>query len=490
MTFSRPAALVSLWLLLGVAPSLVQCTDENVGEAARTQPPATPAGAARAVPPPGDPVRLLISGSMLGRLEPCGCASGQLGGLARRMQHIGERRSYDVLIEGGNLVDGTTELDLQKFYTAVQILTGMQFPYDALGVGPNDLALPLDEWSAFLAGARVVAADLASTRDDWPAQSFTERDVRGQMVRITGLTLSLPEALQVADAPVHLLPPAEAWQNAMADADPSALRVLLLHATDTRAREIVPTLEPAPDLVVCCDEGHVEPAAHAERVGRSPMVFAGIRGRVLLEVSLSRTADGPQVACDLVPLAGSKTLPGGGGDPDVKQVLLAHREQVKQDQVLERMARQLPTPSGAAYIGSETCRACHPSSWDAFANSRHSHAWQTLVDAEADPKRYGWPVTHYPDCVSCHVVGYREQTGFVSATETPHLAGVGCERCHGPGGEHIQDPAKNRLGIHGGVAPSLLCVQCHDFEQSPDFVYGAKWPLIQHGREPNQVRPK
>jgi hypothetical protein len=149
---------------------------------------------------------------------------------------------------------------------------------------------------------------------------------------------------------------------------------------------------------------------------------------------------------------------------------------------------QQPTPNGAAYVGSETCRTCHPSAFAAFEKSRHFHAWQTLVDAERDPKRYGWPVTAYPDCVSCHVVGFAEVTGFRSFDETPHLAGVGCERCHGPGSDHLLAPEKHRLGIRGGIRPSELCVQCHDFEQSPTFLYGDKWPLIQHGREPHQQR--
>lgn len=476
MMLLRPVALPVLWLLLTATTTLfTQCTGDST--AAASPPTATVAAI-------GEPIRLLISGSMLGRLEPCGCASGQLGGLARRMQHIGERRSYDVLLEGGDLVDTATELDVLKFYTAVQVLTGMQHPYDALGVGPKDLELPLDEFSAFLAGAQVTAGDLESRREDWPARPFVEKDVRGQKVRITSFTLSLPAALQGDDSPVRLLPPKAAWQRALAGAADATLRILMLQGTDTTARNLVPTLSPPPDLVVCCDAGHLEPASQVEHIGKVPMVFAGIRGRVLLEASLLRTPGGSQVAVDLVPLAGSKTVPGGGGDPDVKALLLAHRDQVKQDRILEHMARKLPTPNGAAYVGSENCKTCHPTAYEAWTRTPHFRAWDTLVKAEADPTRYGWPVTHYPDCVGCHVVGYREETGFVSAEETPQLAGVGCERCHGPGSSHLQNPAGNKMGLHAGTPASVLCIQCHDFEQSPDFVYSDRWAKIQHGLEP------
>lgn len=435
-------------------------------------------------PEPDEPIRLLVSGSMLGRLEPCGCASGQLGGLARRMQHIGENRSYDLLIEGGDLVDGGSELDLMKWFTAMQVLFAMQRPYDVLGVGRNDLALPLDDWCTFTKDLPVVASDLQSTRSDWPVQPFVEKTVRGRKVRIGSLTLALPATMQQPDAPVRLRSPADGWSAALAGASDDTLRIVLLHTDDSKARALIPELRPAPDLVVCCDHGYVEPSTHSELVAGVPLVFAGIRGRVLLEVGLRRTPQGPRTSLAQVPLAGSKTLPGGGGDPDVKQVLLGHRHEVKERGVLANLAGKHPTPSGDAYVGSESCRTCHPTAFAAWEKSRHFQAWDTLVKAEADPKRYGWPVTHYPDCVSCHVVGFGEKTGFVSHDETPHLSAVGCERCHGPGSGHVVSGGTKPLGILGNVQASVLCTQCHDFEQSPDFLYSTKWALIQHGREP------
>jgi len=476
---AAPAVVLSLLSVVGIAT--VFSSPERPASSAAPQDPTPPPPAA------DDAVRFLISGSMSGRLEPCGCASGQLGGLARRVQHIGETRAYDVLIEGGDVVEGNTELDLMKWFTAVQVLFAMEKKYDALGVGRKDLELPLDEWCALLAGVPVVASDLDSKRPDWPARPFLEKTTGKHTVRIASLTLDLPPAL-AKDGAVTLLAPADAWRRALAGATKDALRVLLLHTDENSLAKLVPQFDPKPDLVVCFDHGYVEPAATPRRVADVPVVFGGIRGRVLLEVALQRMPDAPtRVSCSLVPLAGSKTLPGGGGDPTVKEVLLAHRNEVKDKKVLENMARKHPTPNGAAYVGSETCRTCHPSAFAAFEKTRHFHAWETLQKAENDPKRYGWPVTAYPDCVSCHVVGWGEQTGFKTFEDTPHLAGVGCERCHGPGSDHIQSPTTKKLGIHGGVMPSVLCTQCHDFEQSPDFEYGKKWPLVQHGREPAQA---
>lgn len=473
-----PPAPLSASLAFGLSVLLltfVQCGNGRVA----------PQDPVPVLPAPRDEVRLLISGSMQGHLEPCGCASGQLGGLARRLQHIGEQRNYDLLLEGGDLVDGATELDVQKFFTTTQVLFG-EHPYDALGVGPQDLLLPRPEWSAFLAGAPVLTTNLTCADPEWPGKPFVEKAVRGMTVRVASLLLQLPAELDRPDAAVQHSDPAAAWAKAFADAAPATLRVLLAHGDDTGLRALIPALSPAPDLVVGIDRDYIEPSSAPQNIGGVPLLFAGIRGRVLLDVRLSRETAAPRATCELVPLAASKTLPGGGGDPTVKDMLLQHRLQVAKDAIREHLARQLPTPNGAAYVGNAQCRVCHETAFASWQKSKHAIAWQTLVEAEKDPKRYGWPVTHYPDCVGCHTVGYRQQTGFVSPEVTPELLDVGCENCHGPGSVHVDLGGESKLGLIGGVSPSMLCVQCHDFEQSPTFLYSDFWPKIEHGREPDQ----
>lgn len=490
MTEARPIVR-SCFVLLPLCAIAVfgQCGDRATAATAPQEP--TPAPR-RAEGPAGEQVRLLVSGNLEGHLEPCGCASGQLGGLPRRMQYIGEQHGTDLFLEGGNLLGGKTELDVQKAYTALNVLFQMQQPYDALGIGANDLALTgeaADEWNALLGSmAPAIASDLVSTRPDWPAKPFVEKVVRGTKVRIGSFARALPPVAAGKQPDTERLEPAAAWQRALAGADDAALRVLLYHGPDASARTDVPGLRPAPDLVICFDDSYTEPAAHPEVVGTVPIVYPGTRGRVLLDLTLGRGESGPHLGYSLVPLPASKTLPGGGGDPDVRQALLQHRDQVAQSGLLARMARQLPTANGASYVGGKACALCHQTAAEAWAKSKHAHAWQALVDGENDPKRYGWPVTKYPDCVACHAVGYREQTGFVDAATTPTLANVDCERCHGAGSAHGEDPAAHRLGLIGGVQASVLCVQCHDFDQSPTFVYGDKWPLIQHGREPDQKK--
>lgn len=444
--------------------------------------------------PAGDRLHLCVSGELQGRLEPCGCAGGQLGGLPRRSWQIRLQGDYDLLLEGGNLVEGHGELDLLKAFTAVQILGAGPQPYDAIGVGPRDLELPFEEWCAMQQGLPMLASDLECTLPDWPAVPFVDKTVRSLRVRIASLTLSAPAALLQGEAPkLRLLPPAAAWARALAGAEPTALRILMVHGDGAVARRLAAALQPAPDLVVAVDAAVTDPPPQAEEVAPRaaggaapavPLVFSGTRGRMLLDLTLRRLPQGPRLGYDVVRLEGSKTRPGAMTDADVAGAVLRHRRDVAELGVLQQLADQLPTGNGARFVGSAACGQCHAADLQAWQQSRHAHAWQTLVDAEADAARYPWPVTAYPDCVGCHTVGYRQRSGFVDFAGTPQLAAVGCENCHGAGSAHREDPQQHRLGKVGDGTPAVVCRSCHDFEQSPEFDYRKAWRQIAHGKKP------
>jgi hypothetical protein len=377
--------------------------------------------------------RLRLSGAMGGRLEPCGCAKAQLGGLPRRVFYLQQDPDFDLLIEGGNLIEDGTPLSGAKMMTALTVL-GMQAGYHALGLGPADLDLPLDELVPYLQAFPIeaVSSDLVAPQDlDWPVLPWIE----------------------------------------------STYRVLLVHGVPDTARAQA-ALEPKPDLIVGITDEIAEPPSAAEPALGVPLVFPGSRGRMLLDVTLARIDGQPRLTrYQVIRLQGSETAKGALEDPDAKLVLLDHRHQVKAEGLREKMARQLPTSNGASYVGSKECAECHEDSFAVWQDTAHAKAWATLVEAERGT-RYGWPVTHYPDCVACHVVGYRYETGFVNPEQTPELLDVGCEQCHGPGSAHVESAGDEPLERSG---PDT-CLTCHDFEQSPDFLdhYAERWKKIEH----------
>ena len=65
------------------------------------------------------------------------------------------------------------------------------------------------------------------------------------------------------------------------------------------------------------------------------------------------------------------------------------------------------------------------------------------------------------DCVSCHTTGYQpdgHQMGLEGLVGTWAEDGIGCENCHGPGENHVNDPYKVSMSIE---RDGQLCGQCH-----------------------------
>ena len=120
------------------------------------------------------------------------------------------------------------------------------------------------------------------------------------------------------------------------------------------------------------------------------------------------------------------------------------------------------------HTGDRSCRICHAKQFADWALTRHACAWETLVrlGREADPK-----------CVGCHVVGYKQYGGFTSARDTPHLADVQCESCHGGNG-----CAAFQRGRPKRRVDAATCAACHDAKHSPRFHFAAARPRILHNQ--------
>jgi hypothetical protein len=134
--------------------------------------------------------------------------------------------------------------------------------------------------------------------------------------------------------------------------------------------------------------------------------------------------------------------------------------------------QKLKVAVDSEFVGSAACQGCHESAYKAWAKTSHSTALRTLEQKGADKNR---------ECVACHVVGFDQAGGFVSAEHSPHLANVGCETCHGPRKDHIQNPSGSKQPI---VDKVKLCQSCHHAPHSTSFDFDSYWPKIKHGLAP------
>lgn len=126
-----------------------------------------------------------------------------------------------------------------------------------------------------------------------------------------------------------------------------------------------------------------------------------------------------------------------------------------------------PMLNAERFGGARSCKVCHPTEHTDWTLTRHACAWETLVRIGKE---------HDPKCIRCHVVGYRAKGGFVSDYDTPHLADVQCESCHGRNG------CKAFTGKPNPPVEPAVCRSCHDAKHSPRFDFKAARPNIVHNR--------
>jgi predicted CXXCH cytochrome family protein len=210
-------------------------------------------------------------------------------------------------------------------------------------------------------------------------------------------------------------------------------------------------------------------------------------------------------------------------------------------------AQTEPVPN-AHYVGSGECKSCHEAVYDRWAKSRMANVvrdpkehpdaivadfskpdplvkfrtdeialvygskWKqryfTKVGDDYYPQAAQWDVTHkiwrpymvangtdwwatlYPPdnfmrptgplCDGCHSVNYNIETKTVTEWN------VGCERCHGPGSEHVKDKTRATIlnpARFNYVQANDTCIQCHSQGQPLKNPINGKyydWPVGFH----------
>ncbi len=97
-----------------------------------------------------------------------------------------------------------------------------------------------------------------------------------------------------------------------------------------------------------------------------------------------------------------------------------------------------PAPGGPFYTGSAACRSCHDEAYRAWLGTSHARAYAALGSNNRDPS-----------CLGCHATRLRRASGLSLEPV------VGCETCHGPGGNH-----RTSANIARRPGPAV-CGGCH-----------------------------
>jgi peroxiredoxin/nitrate/TMAO reductase-like tetraheme cytochrome c subunit len=140
-------------------------------------------------------------------------------------------------------------------------------------------------------------------------------------------------------------------------------------------------------------------------------------------------------------------------------------------------------PTRAKYVGSDACRSCHAKEFETWSSGPHAQAVATL---QAKGKAGN------AECLQCHTTGLGRVGGFPpggDVADHPDLARVGCESCHGPGGDHVAESSR-KLGSIVSLGDKCdscvilqICGTCHDDANDPGFEFEVKQKIdrIRHG---------
>lgn len=437
---------------------------------------------------------ILVSGEQNGYLEPCGCTSGQLGGLKRRYdlcEQLKAKGWHLVPIDLGSLIKdpgaslGGLEQTKIKFTVALRALKMMN--YQAISLAANDLKLgvleTLGQYLNLGDTPKILAANIK------PAAGFEQTIVQSHIAnsgtKKVGLTSVIdPKSLDVINDPTlkELLavsdPKASLANVAPALESGSDYQVLMVQGSVELAKTLAEAY-PFFDLVVSASV-YEDPTAEAEKVndGKTLIINVGKKGKYnglvgffpgteepvrFKRVTLDSKFDGPQA-----------------GEPIRKLIDEDFQSELKAANVVANFPRRSPvnaTP-GATYVGAGSCKSCHPNTYTKWLTSKHALAYEPLTN----PKRNR---EFDAECITCHTTGFEYESGWVSTEKTAYLQGNQCENCHGPASFHVADPDNSKfrqsLALTSELADrNMLCIRCHDSDNSPKFKFETYWPQVMH----------
>jgi len=514
---------------------------------AQTPPPSTPAriqSPAKSAPQ----FNLFYTGKRRSSLEPCGCRRKQEGGLQYEatLYDMASPNLPAVKVDAGewtntHLEDNPVDALKSAYLLRAFKLLGM----DAVNVGAADVQLS----AAWLNNLKqkypqglppLISANIF--RKDHPAEHAfaTHAIVRRKLADGNTITIGITGATSCATSDQFYAPPVNPGAPAGSPGSPSAPKAqdpatltqmaqgdyLIRSARDGLA-PLIAALRPKVDVLVVLYAGDFasgQALAKAfpqvncvvlTRRASDPPTLAHLEGSVaLFGVRLVRGGEVGQVIYqrkDHQPWApaGQPQLVAVGRAYPVKPALVGLINEFKK--ATRTLDVKIPDLSSITriYAGATRCSQCHLGIHQDWSASRHAHALGALVEKNQQ---------FNPECLKCHVTGFRKANGFYTVEDSlsQPMFNVQCEVCHGPAKEHADQERtlatqEMLIKAHGATwmtpeqlkalrqrvkntipprrVPETVCLKCHTPENDDHFVYVQKVQKINHhGRKDTETR--
>lgn len=443
---------------------------------------------------------LVISGEMLGYLEPCGCAGleNQKGGFSRRDSLLKQLAGKDWPLAkidlGGQIRRFGTQAGI-KFSTALQGLRKME--YGAVGIGATDLQLPaerllsevIDEENPFVAANVGFNPENDLFAGIEFAKPFRVIECGSKKIGVTSVVGPSYQA-QVSNPDLQITPAADALENVLPELDSQKCDaiVVLSYGKPEESEQLAREFPEQIDWIVTAG-GADEPPAQWRAVegSKARLVEVGHKGMYLAVIGFYDDEEMP-IRFQRVPL--DSRFPDSEA---MNQLMVEYQSNLELTGFEDLGLRPIANHNGN-FMGAESCKDCHQKQYSIWRGTGHARATESIIEI-AKPSRI-----HDPECVSCHVTGWNPQkyfpyeTGFESIHATPHLVANGCENCHGPATEHVaaeldkergqleRNQLQAALKLSKEQAFEQVCMTCHDKDNSPDFDPELYWPKVAHGK--------
>ncbi|MHC4216721.1 MAG: hypothetical protein ACYSWP_25530, partial [Planctomycetota bacterium] len=313
---------------------------------------------------------IFLTGNVLGQLKPCGCASGQLGGLDRRGAILEEiPRDKRLVVDTGNFLSSETEQDIIKFGFIIQALN--MLGYDIVNLTEDDVAIARD------------LGLLESNSFDIISHAF-DTEVKGSASWKKQLNFG-EQILTVAIASVNA--ESDQWDSfpEYFDEEPSGLGLNILIINDG-SEDIVESIA-ATDVVdvLICPALVDEPEILDEEREKPLVLSVGQLGKYIGKLTV-RFGENQNLRLDFTKVPVEEKLKS---DDELSQLYRDYQLMVKEENLLEKVSKVM-LPDGLEYLGSNSCAGCHVHryNYDAWSTKRHARAYQTLVDvgSQYDPE--------------------------------------------------------------------------------------------------------
>lgn len=456
-----------------------------------------------------DAAQLIYSNDVLGDVEPCGCRSNPLGGMARRENWLASLTDPSrLVVDAGNLLFESKAIPLlmqknalEKAKVLIDAMNATRLDYAV--AGSKDFALGYETFKVLRSRARfrylgANVIDKKNGKNPFDAYAVvslktkTGSDVRVAVVGLVGEDAEYPPELKVTSIDAAI-------QKAVSEIESREKKIDLWVALTHQGYDAdVALAKKTNRFRVIIGSGTESFLQNPERVEKSILFQTSFRNQYMGLIDLDALLTQSDEFHRLVGLdAAFNSKPRKQNVAD--RLVVAYKKTKRAPEPSKSMNEINAHPSPSKFATFPGCASCHFDVFRFWLATRHARALDALAKREN--------LTN-PECVVCHSVGYGAEEGFsdlgavallenqkVSMNElkdrfhsdflTPGanidpkkdarlqntlkkysqaFAPVQCENCHGPGIEHSTSPKLKLAAISEST-----CVRCHTHERAPDW---------------------